>query len=218
MIQSSRIESGLTWLEAVVGLVIIVVLLSLAGPVPSGHLKGQLVQTMNYGRQLQLAALQMANDGLAESDPARGWPGDLAEATTNPAPSVSAYLTRLMDHDYLKPTDMIKVTAAPGITRWNGVGIINGDTNCAFKIYRATSGDGLSNLFCATKNFTYNADLDVNKDPYKDKGFVVIRKGGDGSIYKPKQSRSLETIGLLPGRTEFTSRNTEEPGDLLRQE
>ncbi len=91
-----------------------------------------------------------------------------------------------------------------------GTGKING------KIYKVTDGDGASTLFAATKNFEYNKKLDTNAPvPYKDKGFVVIRKGGDGAAYKKQQAESKETLGLLPGRKDFQDRPQEDSSDYL---
>ena len=211
--------AAFTLIELLVVISIIAILASLAVPAITGALvKGQLTQTMNNGRQVYLATFQMANDNLSTGDPKLGWPGDLSQAAQNPVTTVKAFFERLMDYQYVNSSDVIKISNAPGVTTWDGsVGTFDGEKNCAFKIYQVTGGDGASNIFLATKNFTYNQDLDANKVPYKDKGFVVVRKGGDGAAYKPKQSKSVQTLGLLPGQTDFTTTPSETPAMLLNQ-
>src|SRR5207248_8558074 len=39
-------------------------------------------------------------------------------------------------------------------------------------------------LFTATKNYTYDTALASTNSPFGDKGFVVVRKGGDASILR----------------------------------
>jgi len=213
--------SAFTLIELLVVIAIIAILASLAVPAITGALvKGQLTQTVNNGRQIFLAGFQMATDGTVQGDVKLGWPGDLYKRTDAGAKiaNVKDYMKRLEDYEYLKASDLVKVCAAPGISPWDGqAGTFDGDKNCAFKIYQVTEGDGASTLFAATKNFIYNAELDATKDPYKDKGFVVIRKGGDGAAYKKQQSKSYQTLGLLPNRKDFNDQNAEGPDDVLAQ-
>ena len=90
--------------------------------------------------------------------------------------------------------------------------------NCAFKIYRVKDGDGANAVFAATQNFTYGQDLDTTKDPYKDKGFVVVRKGGDGAAYKKPQAKNTQLLGILPGRADLNDQPIESGTDVLTQQ
>ncbi len=215
---SPRRPSAFTLIELLVVIAIIAILASLAVPAITGALvKGQLTQTVNNGRQIFLAGFQMATDGTVQGDVNLGWPGDLANRQgTGQISNVTQYMERLMKYDYLKASDVIKVAGAPGITPWDGTEGTFSGKNMAFKIYKATDGDGASTLFAATKNVEYNKALDnTASDPYKDKGFVIIRKGGDGAAYKKQQSQSYQTLGLLPGRKDFQDRPNEDQGDYL---
>ena len=74
MIHSSsmktRSQSAFTLIEMLVVISIIAVLAAFAVPALTSALtKGQMTGTMNNGRQLYLAAQQMALDGAANSDP-----------------------------------------------------------------------------------------------------------------------------------------------------
>src|SRR6266480_4079933 len=105
-----RSQSAFTLIEMLVVISIIAVLAAFAVPALTSALtKGQMTGTLNNGRQLYLAAQQMALDGAANSDPTLCWPGDDATITT-----VTQYCDRLYANDYLKPGDLQKLLNAPG--------------------------------------------------------------------------------------------------------
>src|SRR2546430_17564706 len=95
----TRSQSAFTLIEMLVVISIIAVLAAFAVPALTSALtKGQMTGTMNNGRQLYLAAQQMALDGAADSDPNLVWPGD-DPATLG---QLNAYMTRLAPNEYLK--------------------------------------------------------------------------------------------------------------------
>ena len=80
--------SAFTLIELLVVIAIIAILAALAVPALTSALsKAQQTGTMNNGRQLYLAAFQMANDGAATGDSTSAWPGDL----TAPPADLVAY-------------------------------------------------------------------------------------------------------------------------------
>ena len=98
----TRSQSAFTLIEMLVVISIIAVLAAFAVPALTSALtKGQMTGTMNNGRQLYLAAQQMALDGAANSDPNLVWPGDDADYRNGHA--ITAI--RLVANDYLKPGD-----------------------------------------------------------------------------------------------------------------
>src|SRR5438132_1208379 len=107
----SRLQSAFTLIEMLVVISIIAILAAFAVPALTSALtKGQMTGTMNNGRQLYLAAQQMALDGAANSDPSLAWPGDY-----NPLPAdLSAYMTSLVNNNYLQPGDVQKLLSGPG--------------------------------------------------------------------------------------------------------
>src|SRR5438309_8448532 len=106
----TRSQSAFTLIEMLVVISIIAVLAAFAVPALTSALtKGQMTGTMNNGRQLYLAAQQMALDGAANSDPNLCWPGD--DPTIK---KVQDYANRLYANDYLKPGDFQKLLNAPG--------------------------------------------------------------------------------------------------------
>ena len=105
-----RSHSAFTLIEMLV-VISIAVLAAFAVPALTSALtKGQMTGTMNNGRQLYLAAQQMALDGAANSDPNLVWPGD---DTVNLG-TLNNYMTRLVQNDYLKAGDVQKLLSGPG--------------------------------------------------------------------------------------------------------
>jgi hypothetical protein len=79
----------------------------------------------------------------------------------------------------------------------------------ALKVYKLKEADASNTIFSVTSNYAYNAPLDTTKVPFGDKGFVVIRKGGDASVYRKNEAtqsgwnndpnKFTAAIGRLPG-------------------
>jgi len=199
-----------TLIELLVVISIIAILALLAGPAITQALtKGQMTGTMNNARQLYLAGFQMATDGAANSNSAYSWPGDDPALT-----SLDAYCSKLVANDYLKAGDVQKILNAPGATC--NVTVAPGPPasvtiagKSALKVYKLKEVDAANTIFSVTSNYAYNAPLDTTKVPFGDKGFIVIRKGGDASVYRKNEAtqsgwnndpdKFAAAIGRLPG-------------------
>src|SRR5882724_1170140 len=148
-----RSQSAFTLIEMLVVISIIAVLAAFAVPALTSALtKGQMTGTLNNGRQLYLAAQQMALDGAANSDPTLVWPGDDATITT-----VTQYANRLIANDYLKPGDLQKLLNAPGtnatvtVTAPGPPPVIQlGGLIPAFKFFRVTDAASANVVFQGT--------------------------------------------------------------------
>jgi len=220
-----KASAAFTLIEMLVVISIIVVLASFAVPaVISGLTKGQMVGTLNNARQLFLAGQQMALDGATNSDPNFGWPGDLSSAAAG-APAgggkistLLEYCNRLAQNDYLKSGDLQKILNAPG-TSCSVTGESDGSVTVvgrpSLKVYKVQEVDASNTIFAVTNNYTYNTVLDNKLAPYGDKGFIVMRKGGDASTYKKNQAtatnygndpRKFESaVGKLPSQADGTA-------------
>ena len=198
----TRSQSAFTLIEMLVVISIIAVLAAFAVPALTSALtKGQMTGTLNNGRQLYLAAQQMALDGAANSDPTLVWPGDDGTIVT-----VTDYCNRLFTNDYLKPGDLQKLLNAPGtnatVTLNNGPppSIQLGGAIPAFKFFKVKDSDSANVVFLETNNYTYNTTLNgVNTAPFGDKGFIVQRRGGDASILRKNNAVSAGNASIFQG-------------------
>lgn len=232
MASPARQVQGITLLELMVVIVVIGFLASLAVPsVTSGPPHGHAIQTLNNARQIHLATMSMVADGLNTNDPALGWPGDLkANGRITTLADYVNLLVRYgyFKPGDLKIFSAFGCKAYPGGTLSSGsnggLSLAFTEEYSAFKMYLVKEADPKETLFLAGKNFTYkevpkpgileqasdvfsaikNGNLRLNDSkaqPFEGK-FVVLRKGGDASIYKKIQLQSLQNlqmIGSLPG-------------------
>ena len=195
-----RSQSAFTLIEMLVVISIIAVLAAFAVPALTSALtKGQMTGTLNNGRQLYLAAQQMALDGAANSDPLLCWPGDDAAIA-----NVDAYCDRLVGNDYLKAGDLQKLLNAPGTNATVAAvagpppGVTLGGATPAFKFFKVKDADSANVVFLETNNYTYNASLNgVTTAPFGDKGFIVQRRGGDASILRKNNAQAAAGQGAI---------------------
>ena len=221
-----KTSAAFTLIELLVVISIIAILAALAVPALTNALtKGQMTGTMNNARQLYLAGFQMATDGATNSDPNYSWPGD-----GTPPKTLAEYFTKLVQNDYLKAGDLQKIVNAPGAVctvTTSGTGsdaTVDLAGTSALKVYLVQDVNSSNTIFAATTNFVYNKDLDGKAAPYGDKGFVVMRKGGDAGTFKKNQAVQgsataatyQSTIGKLPGDADGTV-GTETASNVLIQ-
>jgi len=196
-----RSQSAFTLIEMLVVISIIAVLAAFAVPALTSALtKGQMTGTLNNGRQLYLAAQQMALDGAANADPSLSWPGDYTTA-----PTVSQYMTTLVNNDYLKPGDVQKLMNAPGTKCVMTYTPASGTTPAsvaltgtpAFKFFLVKDSHSSNVIFIETNNYTYDTNVDPALSPFGDKGFIIQHRGGDASILR-KNNATLASSGQSP--------------------
>ena len=213
-------SSAFTLIELLVVIAIIAALAAFAVPALTSALtRGQMTGTLNNVRQFYLAGYQMALDGSSNSDPTLTWPGDDQNVATL---DLKTYLAKLIKNDYLKPGDITKLLSAPGspCTVTATGPDANGDYTVtyaagtpAFKVYKVKDSDAANTLFAVTKNYTYDTALASANSPFGDKGFVLVRKGGDASILRKNNATAItgqeatfqSTVGKRPGDVDGAS-------------
>jgi prepilin-type N-terminal cleavage/methylation domain-containing protein len=185
----NKTSSAFTLIELLVVIAIIAILAALAVPALTSALaKAQMSGTMNNARQLYLAQFQMSNDGASTGDTTLGWPGDL---TVTPPTTLAQYCDLLVTKGYLKTGDLSKLLNAPGsaCTVTPGTPVTLGGTG-ALKVYKVKDADPAIAIFAVSHNYVYNTAIVGTDVPYGTKGFVVMRKGGDGAVFKATQATS----------------------------
>jgi prepilin-type N-terminal cleavage/methylation domain-containing protein len=212
-------SSAFTLIELLVVIAIIAILAAFAVPALTKALaKGQMTGTVNNARQLYLAQFQMANDGASSGDPTLAWPGDL---TAVPG-SLGAYCDVLVTKGYLKAGDLTKLLTAPGAACLvtPGPPVTLGGIS-ALKVWLIKDADPANAIFATSRNYNYDTALATTPPdvPYGTKGFVVMRKGGDGAVFTegqatdagwPNKTAFQGTVGFKPGDTD----GNPQPGDL----
>ena len=184
-----RNESGLTVLEVVVCVVIILFLCSLAIPsVGVGITRAGPTSTLNTMRQLHLTCKQMALDGITTGDKTLGWPGTYS--------SFQSWATNVVP-GYLSTNDFCKLLSAPGYTVPPGK--IPQMNQTAVRLYAVDDRSPTNAVLLTSANFTNTPTggepLNPSAKPFGDKSFVVMRKDGSGSILRPSQVGQTNLIG-----------------------
>ena len=226
----NKTSSAFTLIELLVVIAIIAILAALAVPALTSALaKAQMSGTMNNARQLYLAQFQMSNDGAATGDASLGWPGDIAAAPT----TLQLYCGILVDKGYLKLGDVTKLLSAPGAnctaTMAGGPPAVLTLTGpSALKVFKVKDADPAITIFAESSNYVYDTAILPGAVPYGTKGFIVMRKGGDGAVYKDRQATDAagawpspavfqSSVGLKTGDPEGTPSTGEAAGIILTQ-
>jgi prepilin-type N-terminal cleavage/methylation domain-containing protein len=195
--------SAFTLIELLVVIAIIAILAALAVPALTSALaKAQMSGTMNNARQLYLAQFQMSNDGASTGDSTLQWPGNYTPLFAN----LQTYSNQLVAKGYLKVGDLNKLLSAPGaaITATMAGGpppVVTLVGTSALKVYNVTDSDPASAIFAESGNYVYGSTILAGASPYGTKGFIIMRKGGDGAVFKSGQA----AITDWPSPAEFQS-------------
>jgi prepilin-type N-terminal cleavage/methylation domain-containing protein len=221
-------SAAFTLIELLVVIAIIATIAAFAVPALTSALtKGQMTGTMNNARQLYLAGYQMALDGSANGDANLGWPGDYTSGVS----TLQDYVQKLVQNDYLKASDIAKILSAPGATcsaTSSGSGSSTTVTlagTSGLKVYPVTAGDASNVIFAVTSNYTYDTDFaSTTGVPFGDKGFVVVRKGGDAAVLRRNNAKHTSgqegafesLVGKKPGEAQGAV-SSGDPTNVLKQ-
>ena len=153
----------------------------------------------------------MSNDGTATGDASLAYPGDLVPAPAN----LEAYINVLVNKGYLKGGDVTKLLSAPSASIT--LNVVAGPPESvtftggasAIKVHPIKDSDTANTIFCTSKNYVYDTAIVAGSVPYGQKGFIVMRKGGDGAVFKSGQAT---TAGWADATT-FQSNVGQKVGD-----
>jgi len=177
-----------TLIELLVVIAIIGILASLAVPAVAGALvRGQMTGTLNNMRQLHLASHQCELDYLTAGETNSVWPG----TNTGQNPAFIAWYNTLTN-GYLTPTDVRKMLSAPGVVAPASPAY----ADIAYYVYQVGNVVDSTTPFLTTRNWLAAAAPVVplvTAKPYGDKGFIIVRKGGDGTIFQARFGAAANT-------------------------
>lgn len=146
-------------------------------------------QMLGNMRQLHLATQSMALDGTTMGDTNLNWPGNTGGTFSNWAAKVSP--------EYLSPQDFRKLLSA--YVRVDPRGPLPKENTNGILVYQVREEDPGTVVFLTSANFTNTPAGGLppvpGARPYEDKGFIVFRKGGDGTILLQKQAGNTNHVG-----------------------
>jgi hypothetical protein len=137
----------------------------------------------------------MAMESLTTQDTNWAWPGNLDSIT-----DVQSYAQHLVTQDFMKAPDAVKIFNGGGLPpgSYTDTTVTITSSNNPFRFYKVTDTDPNVCVFITTKNYTFNSPLSKDIKPFGDVGFVVMRKGGDGVIFRKQQATATNLVGVLP--------------------
>ena len=151
-------------------------------------MKYGMTEALSHMKQIHLICQQMVLDGETTSDKRLGWPGSYA--------SFGAWTAEVVP-EYLSTNDFCKILSAPGFIV--PAGKLPRMNEMAVRLYAVTRDSPTNAVLLTSAKFTNTPTggepLSPSAKPFGDKGFVVLRKGGDGGVYRPNQVGQTNIIG-----------------------
>ncbi len=162
-------NQGLTLVETLVCLVIVGILILLAIPPVSSTSCPSPAVTMYLSRARQLSnALQ----ALYVADFEEGKLSCVWASPNAPLPTVAQLTNAIVTRGILTKADLEELLFIPGKPG-----------EMAFTIYAVTDDDPIDTIFISTKNW-HGPSAPLSKEPFGNKSFALIRKAGDGQVYR----------------------------------
>lgn len=146
--------------------------------------------TSLMGKKFWEISLQANMLSTSTGDASFGWPADCEKTT------VSEYIAVLVENGLFKQED-VKNLVAKGSKPLNSIDSLNADS-ISWRIGMIGDSAEESTMYMITKNHPGSPSKELKGEPFKDAGFLVIKKSGEAQQYNQNQGDKVEIIGTFP--------------------
>lgn len=146
--------------------------------------------TSLMGKKFWEISLQANMQSTSTGDASFGWPADCEKTT------VSEYIAVLVENGLFKQED-VKNLVAKGSKPLNSIDSLNADS-ISWRIGMIGDSAEESTMYMITKNHPGSPSKELKGEPFKDAGFLVIKKSGEAQQYNQNQGDKVEIIGTFP--------------------
>lgn len=182
----------MSFLNVLAVIVLLIILLFFAAPAfnQPPNWRVSAIRSLSNQRQLVQLAQQMALDGETSGNKHLGWPGDIGGTYSN-------WTTQLLTNGYVSTNELCQLLSFGG-KPINPNSLFDMEST-AIRFYAVRESSPTNTVFSTSANFTNTPSggtpLNPEAIPFGNRGIVVFRKSGEGSIIPRKEISNTSFIG-----------------------